>query len=94
MRRAAEGAPLILDSSSSATAYVNLAKAAARGEPIPPTWALDAEGRPTTDPQAALAGSIAPAGGHKGGALALMVEIMAAGLTGAHFSHEAILAGR
>ncbi len=87
------GAPLILDSSSSATAYVNLTGAAARKEPIPPHWALDAEGRPTTDVQAALAGSIAPAGGHKGSALALMVEVLAAGLTGAHFSHEAASLG-
>lgn len=83
------GAPLILDSSSSATAYVNLAKAAAKGEALPTGWALDAEGRPTTDADAALKGSIAPAGGHKGGALALMVEVLAAGLTGAHFSHQA-----
>ncbi len=82
-------APLILDSSSSATANVNLAKAAAADETIPPGWALDAEGRPTTDAKAALDGSIAPAGGHKGGALALMVEVLAAGITGAHFSHEA-----
>lgn len=83
------GAPLILDSSSSATAYVNLARAAAKGEAIPPHWALDAEGAPTIDAKAALAGTIAPAGGHKGSALALMVEVLAAGLTGAHFSHEA-----
>ena len=83
------GAPLILDSSSSATAYVNLATAAARGEPIPPHWALDADGQPTTDAQAALGGTIAPSGGHKGSALALMVEVLAAGLTGAHFSYEA-----
>lgn len=82
-------APLILDSSSSATAYVNLASAAARGEPIPPHWALDADGRPTTDAKAALHGTIAPAGAHKGSALALMVEVLAAGLTGAHFSHQA-----
>jgi (2R)-3-sulfolactate dehydrogenase (NADP+) len=68
---------------------VNLAKAAAKGEALPPGWALDAEGRPTTDADAALKGSIAPAGGHKGGALALMVEVLAAGLTGAHFSHQA-----
>lgn len=88
-----KGAPLILDSSSSATAYVNLANAAAKGEQIPPHWALDAEGQSTTDAQAALSGSIAPAGGHKGGALALMVEILAAGLTGAHFSHEATSLG-
>lgn len=83
------GEPLILDSSSSATAYVNLATAAAEGHPIPPHWALDAQGQPTTDPAAALAGTIAPAGGHKGGALALMVEVLAAGLTGAHWSHQA-----
>lgn len=84
-----KGAPLILDSSSSATAYVNLAGAAARGESVPPHWALDAEGCPTTDAQAALAGTIAPAGGHKGSALALMVEVLAAGLTGANWSHKA-----
>lgn len=84
-----QGDPLILDSSSSATAYVNLARAAASGQPIPPHWALDADGRPTTDATAALSGSIAPAGGHKGAALALMVEILAAGLTGARFSHQA-----
>jgi (2R)-3-sulfolactate dehydrogenase (NADP+) len=84
-----KGEPLILDSSSSATAYVNLANAAAAGEPIPPHWALDAEGQPTTDAQRALSGTIAPAGGYKGSALALMVEVLAAGLTGAHFSHRA-----
>ena len=84
-----KGEPLILDSSSSATAYVNLANAAAAGQPIPPHWGLDAEGQPTTDAQRALSGTIAPAGGHKGSALALMVEVLAAGLTGAHFSHQA-----
>ncbi len=83
------GDPLILDSSSSATAYVNLASAAAQNTPIPPHWALDAEGQPTTDPQEALKGTIAPAGGHKGSALALMVEVLAAGLTGANWSHKA-----
>ena len=83
------GAPLVIDASSSATAYVNLAQAAQEGRPIPPHWALDAEGRPTTDAAAGLAGSIAPAGGHKGSALALMVEVLAAGLTGASFSHQA-----
>lgn len=83
------GAPLVIDASSSATAYVNLAQAAQEGRPIPPHWALDAEGQPTTDAAAGLAGSIAPAGGHKGSALALMVEVLAAGLTGASFSHQA-----
>jgi (2R)-3-sulfolactate dehydrogenase (NADP+) len=83
------GDPLVIDSSSSATAFVNLATAAAEGRSIPAGWALDEEGRPTTDPAAGIAGSIAPAGGHKGAALALMVEVMAAGLAGSNWSHEA-----
>jgi (2R)-3-sulfolactate dehydrogenase (NADP+) len=82
--------PLVVDTSSSATAYVAIATAAAEGRAIPPGWALDAEGRPTTDPKAMLAGgTVAPAGGHKGFALALMVETLAAGLTGANWSHRA-----
>ena len=83
------GDPLIVDSSSSATAFVNLAMAAAEGRPIPETWALDAQGHLTTDAEAGMAGSMAPAGGHKGAALALMVEVLAAGLTGACWSYEA-----
>jgi (2R)-3-sulfolactate dehydrogenase (NADP+) len=81
--------PLVIDSSSSATAFVNLATAAATGRPIPAHWALDADGHPTSDAAAGLKGSIAPAGGHKGGALALMVEVLAAGLTGANWSYQA-----
>ncbi len=81
--------PLVVDSSSSATAYVSLARAAAEGRPLPPGWALDPEGRPTTDAVLGMQGSIAPAGGHKGGALALMVEVLAAGLTGANWSFQA-----
>lgn len=81
--------PLVIDSSSSATAYVNLANAAVTGEPIPATWALDVNGHTTTDAELALQGSIAPAGGHKGSALALMVEVLAAGLTGANWSYQA-----
>lgn len=84
-----DGDPLVIDSSSSATAFVNLANAAATGTPIPPHWALDTNGHPTTDPALALQGSIAPAGGHKGGALALMVEVLAAGLTGSSWSYQA-----
>jgi (2R)-3-sulfolactate dehydrogenase (NADP+) len=82
------GDPLVIDSSSSATAFVNLATAAAEGRELPVGWALDAEGRPTMDAQEGLKGSIAPAGGHKGGALALAVEVLA-GLSGARWSFEA-----
>jgi (2R)-3-sulfolactate dehydrogenase (NADP+) len=60
-----------------------------RGEPIPEGWALDAGGKPTTDPDAALAGTMLPMGDAKGTMLALMVELLAAGMTGANFAAEA-----
>jgi (2R)-3-sulfolactate dehydrogenase (NADP+) len=88
-----DAAPLVIDTSSSATAYVNLANAAAEGRAIPPHWALDDAGQPTTDAAAGLRGSIAPAGGHKGSALALMVEVLSAGLTGANWSFQAASLG-
>ena len=53
------------------------------GKPIPPDWALDAQGRPTTDPNQAA--GLAPTGTHKGYALALMIEILCAHLTGVPF---------
>ncbi|MBZ0228704.1 MAG: Ldh family oxidoreductase, partial [Bauldia sp.] len=56
---------------------------------MPEGWALDRDGRPTTDPEAALAGTMIPIGGAKGAALALMVEVMSAALVGAHFAFEA-----
>ncbi len=85
----AGGFPLLIDQSSSATAYVNIRKAAACGAPIPEGWALDAEGRPTTDAAAALDGTLLPFGGSRGGNIALMVEVLAAGLTGANWSLDA-----
>jgi (2R)-3-sulfolactate dehydrogenase (NADP+) len=63
--------------------------AAQAGEPIPLGWALDADGQPTTDAQAALAGSMAPAADHKGSALALLVDVMSGGVAGSNFSFEA-----
>ncbi|WP_415793236.1 Ldh family oxidoreductase, partial [Bordetella tumulicola] len=56
---------------------------------IPLGWALDAQGNPTTDPKAGLAGSMLPMGGVKGAMLALIVELLACALTGAHFGFEA-----
>lgn len=85
----AAGVPLVIDLSTSATARVNVIEAAAKGQPIPPGWAHDRDGRPTTDPQRALEGTVAPLGGYKGTGLAIMVDILAAGLTGALWSHRA-----
>ena len=63
----AGGEPLVMDFSTSATAYVNVLDAASRGEPIPLGWALDADGRATTSARAAVEhGSIAPLGGTRG----------------------------
>jgi (2R)-3-sulfolactate dehydrogenase (NADP+) len=81
--------PLVIDLSLSKVARGKVMLAAQRGEPIPEGWALDAEGRPTTDAKAALAGAMLPMGEAKGAALVMMVEILAAALTGSHFGHEA-----
>jgi (2R)-3-sulfolactate dehydrogenase (NADP+) len=81
--------PLVIDVSLAKVARGKVMLAAQRGEPIPGDWALDAEGQPTTDAKAALAGTMLPSGDAKGAALALMVEILAAALTGANFAAEA-----
>jgi (2R)-3-sulfolactate dehydrogenase (NADP+) len=82
--------PIVVDMASSATARVNIVQAAARGEQVPPGWVFDAQGQPTTDPKAlAAGGSVGPLGGAKGYGLALMVDILAAGLTGSSWSHQA-----
>ncbi|MBN4098184.1 MULTISPECIES: Ldh family oxidoreductase [unclassified Methylobacterium] len=82
-------APIVVDLALSKVARANIVGAAKRGEPIPEGWALDAEGRPTTDATAALDGTMVPLGDAKGTALALMVELLAAGLVGARFAGEA-----
>jgi (2R)-3-sulfolactate dehydrogenase (NADP+) len=82
-------APLVIDLSLSKVARGNIMTAKQRGEKIPKGWALDEHGKPTTDPDAALRGTMIPAGDAKGTALALMVELLAAGLTGANFAADA-----
>lgn len=78
-----EGAdPLVIDLSLSKVARGKIMHAKKSGQPIPVGWAIDADGNPTTDPEAALGGSMLPIGDAKGSALALIVEIMASALTG------------
>jgi (2R)-3-sulfolactate dehydrogenase (NADP+) len=81
--------PIVVDLSLSKVARGNILAAKQKGEKIPDGWALDVAGKPTTDPAAALAGTMLPLGDAKGTALALMVELLAAGLTGANFAAEA-----
>lgn len=81
--------PLIIDLSLSVVARGKIMMAAQNDEPIPDTWAFDTEGLPTSDARTALSGTMAAIGGAKGAAFALMVEILAAGLTGGNFGFEA-----
>ncbi len=81
--------PVVVDLSVSRVARGNILSARQKGEPIPEGWALDREGRPTQDAEAALAGTMLPMGDAKGAALAFMVETLAACLVGASLSIDA-----
>ena len=82
----ADGSPLLIDQSSSQTAFLNIRGAAESGDAIPEGWAVDKDGQPTTDPLAALEGTLLAYGGARGANIALMVEVLSAGLTGANWS--------
>lgn len=81
--------PLVFDQSSSASARGEIQLHQRDGKAIPAGWAIDAEGRPTTDPTAALAGAQLPFGGYKGASIALMIELLPGALIGDRFSFEA-----
>ena len=81
--------PLVIDLSLSKIARGKIMVAEQEGTSIPADWALDAQGRPTTDPKAAMEGTMLPMGGAKGAVLVMMVETLSAALTGAHFGFEA-----
>ncbi len=85
----ADAPPVVVDLSLSKQARGKIKLAADEGREIPEGWALDKDGKPTTDAAAAMAGSMLPLGDAKGAALVLAVEIMAAAMTGAHFGYEA-----
>jgi len=84
-----DDAALVIDLSLSEVARGKLMVAAKEGRAIPPGWALDRDGRPTTDPKGGLEGSMLPLGGTKGAMLALVVELMVTALTGAAMGFEA-----
>ena len=80
--------PIVVDLSLTEVTRGKIMVYAKEGKPIPPGWAVDKDGNPTTDAKAALTGSLNAIGGAKGAALALMVEVLCVGLTGAAFSFE------
>ncbi|MDA0362666.1 MAG: Ldh family oxidoreductase [Proteobacteria bacterium] len=77
-----DGPALHFDFSTSAVALGKITMAKAAGEKLPFGWAIDSNGQPTTDPEAALAGTLCSVGGYKGWGFGLMSEIFSAGLTG------------
>ncbi len=81
--------PLVIDMSLSAVARGKLLVASKKGESIPLGWALTADGQPTTDPNEGLKGLMVPLGGDKGALLALIIELLAVGLSGSQYSYEA-----
>jgi (2R)-3-sulfolactate dehydrogenase (NADP+) len=84
--------PLMIDLSLSEVARGKIAVAAKANQSIPSGWALDRDGKPTTDAKAALDGSMLPVGAassNKGAMLALIVELLVTALAGAHFGFEA-----
>lgn len=78
-------APFVLDIANTAVARGKIYLARQQGRAIPPGWAIDAAGEPTTDPVAALAGLILPMGEHKGYAIAVMMDVLSGVLSGSAF---------
>jgi (2R)-3-sulfolactate dehydrogenase (NADP+) len=82
------GVAMQFDQSTSTVALGKITMAKAAGESIPDNWAVDAQGKPTTDPEAALGGSLQSMGGYKGWGFGLMAEILSAGMTGSLVSRH------
>ena len=85
----ADGLPIVFDLATSAIAHGDVQIAARKGELLAPGMGVDSLGQPTCEPKAILnGGALLPFGGHKGSALSMMVELLAAALTGGNFSFE------
>lgn len=78
--------PFLLDMSPAVAARGKIRRAERRGESIPLGYALDAHGRPTTDPKAALGGVVLPIGGYKGSGLSMLMDILGGVISGAGFA--------
>ncbi|WP_323010234.1 Ldh family oxidoreductase [Paracoccus sp. (in: a-proteobacteria)] len=83
-------APYVFDFATSVAARGEIELHRRAGKPLPEGWAIDAEGQPTTDPEAALAGAMLPFGGHKGSAIGTMIELLAGVMIGDLTSPEVL----
>ena len=86
----AQDIPIILDMATSATARGKIEEAAKEGRPIPEGWAVDENGRLTTDPVAALKGALLPFGGPKGYCLSFIIDILSGCLAGAAYGKHVV----
>jgi LDH2 family malate/lactate/ureidoglycolate dehydrogenase len=84
----ASGAPIVLDMSASVVARGKIRHAQRLNENIPLGWALDETGRPTTDPAAAIKGSLLPLASHKGSGLALFIDLISGLLSGSKYGRD------
>ncbi|WP_294927704.1 Ldh family oxidoreductase [uncultured Paracoccus sp.] len=82
--------PYVFDFATSVAARGEIELHRRAGKPLPEGWAIDAAGRPTTDPEAALAGAMLPFGGHKGSAIGTMIELLAGIMIGDLTSPEVL----
>ena len=82
--------PYVFDFATSVVARGEIELHRRAGKPLPAGWAVDAQGQPTTDPTEALAGAMLPFGGHKGSAIATMIELLAGAMIGDLTSPEAL----
>ncbi len=85
-----DGPPYVFDFATSVAARGEIELHRRAGTPLPEGWAIDADGQPTTDPEAALAGAMLPFGGHKGSAIGTMIELLAGVMIGDFTSREAL----
>ena len=84
-----DGNPVVFDMATATMAKGEVMIAARDGHDLPDGVGLDANGQPSNDPKEILKGVLLPFGGYKGSAISMMVELLAAGLTGDVFSYEA-----
>ncbi|WP_277811132.1 Ldh family oxidoreductase [Chromohalobacter canadensis] len=82
--------PYVFDFATSVAARGEIELHRREGKALPAGWAINTEGQPTSDPQAALEGAMLPFGGHKGSAIATMIELMAGAMLGDFMSEEAL----
>ncbi len=83
------GTPIVYDMATASMALGDVQIALRDGQKVPEGTGLNAKGEPSTDPEEIIKGVLLPFGGYKGSAISLMVELLAAGLTGEQFSYEA-----